>query len=124
MLAVLAVAVDACVRPPRPAQPRVDSSREQVPFAAVSSGRQLVSRRTSECAECSCMGGSESEGVVWVGGVVCVMVLQRVDERRLAGERATVPSVRLARSLAGSPHSSKQQQAASRSAWLAATVRR
>jgi len=29
--------------------------------------------------------------VVWAGGVVCVMVLQRVDERR-AAERATVPS--------------------------------
>lgn len=35
--------------------------------------------------------GSESEGVVWAGGVVCAMVLQRVDERR-AAERATVPS--------------------------------
>lgn len=71
------------------------------------------------------MGGSESEGVVWVGGVVCVMVLQRVDERRLAGERATVPSDSLALSLAHlTAASSKQQQAASRSAWLAATVRR
>lgn len=42
------------------------------------------------------MGGSESVGVVWAGGVVCVMVLlQRVDERRLLSAR---PS-RQARSL-------------------------
>lgn len=61
--------------------------------------------------------GSESEGVVWAGDVVCVMVLQRVDERR-AAERATVPS-----SPSGQARSLQQQQAASRSAWLAAPHR-
>lgn len=93
------------------------------PFAAVSSGRQLVSWKTSECANVVVRGGSESEGVVWAGGVVCVMVLQRVDERR-AAERATVPSSPsglLARSLLAL--TSQQQQAASRSAWLAAPHR-
>ena len=65
------------------------------------------------------MGGSESEGVVWAGGVVCVMVLQRVDERRLLSARPCRP-VRQTRSLLTSqqqPASQSQQQAAaSRSA--------
>jgi hypothetical protein len=62
LLAVLAVTVDACVRPPRPAQPRVEPSREQSSVAAVSSGRQLVSRGTGECAGRNYMGVSESDG--------------------------------------------------------------
>jgi len=65
-----------------------------------------------------CMGVSESEGVVWAGGVVRgAVVLQRVDERRLLSAR---PSVRLSDSL-----NSQQQQAASRSAgWHGAKLLR
>jgi hypothetical protein len=61
---------------------------------------------------------------VWC--VVCVMVLQRVDERR-AAERATVPSSPSGL-LAGywlnlTASQQQQQAAASRSAWLAAPHR-
>jgi hypothetical protein len=95
--------VDACVRPPWPAQPRVEPSCEQA-CRESPSGRQLQSRLSDECVR----------GIEWywylarvVTGVVCwrgVWCDVAAKGRRLS---ATVPSD--SRSLA-------EQQAASRSA--------